>query len=110
MPESTVARIMEPGNLEESIRMSINRALEDAGSPEELGAVLVFNCVARHLVIDTDEAVDILRDQLGEDVPLFGFNCYGEFAPTPSGKLVQHNQTVVAYVIGKETVGRPGGA
>ncbi|WP_456434936.1 FIST C-terminal domain-containing protein [Methanopyrus sp.] len=55
--------------------------------------MFVFNCAARHLIVDTDDAVHLLRDLVGEDVTIFGFNCYGEYGLTPSGKLVHHNQT-----------------
>ncbi|WP_457619573.1 FIST signal transduction protein [Methanopyrus sp.] len=106
LPSGLAVRVMEPGDVEESFRRAAQRALEDAGSPEELGAVLVFNCMARHLIVDTDDAVDLLRDLVGEDVPIFGFNCFGEYGLTPSGKFVQHNQTVVTYVLGCEVVGR----
>jgi hypothetical protein len=106
LPSGLAVRVMEPGDVEESFRKAVQRALEDAGSPEDLGAVLVFNCMARHLIVDTDDAVDLLRDLIGEEVPIFGFNCYGEYGLTPSGKFVQHNQTVVTYVLGCEVVGR----
>ncbi|WP_456477523.1 FIST signal transduction protein [Methanopyrus sp.] len=107
LPNGVAARIMEPGDVEGSFKMAVQRALEDAGSPKELGVVFVFNCAARHLIVDTDDAVRLLRDLIGEDVTIFGFNCFGEYGMTPSGKLVQHNQTVATYVLGSEIVSRP---
>jgi len=105
LPDGTPVQIMAPDNLEASIRNAAELAIKNAGEPRELALVTVFNCAARHLVVDTDEALDILRDLIGEDVPVFGFNCYGEYGLTPSGKFIQHNQTVAVHVIGNEVVG-----
>ena len=106
LPDGTPVQIMAPDNLEESIHNAAELAIKNAGEPRELALVTVFNCAARHLVVDTDEALDILRDLIGEDVPVFGFNCYGEYGLTPSGKFIQHNQTVAVHVIGNEVAGR----
>ncbi len=101
--KSGFAHLMTRGDVRRSFARAVADALKGAGGDASL--VLLFNCAARHLVVDSDEAVDIVSDVVGEDVPVFGFNCYGEFGPTPSGSLMHHNQTVTVYVVGGGVMG-----
>jgi len=101
--KSNFAHLMTRGDVRGSFERSVRAALESAGG--EASLVFLFNCAARHLVVDSDEAIDIVTDVVGEDTPVFGFNCYGEFGPTPSGSIMHHNQTVTVYVVGRGVMG-----
>ena len=39
--------------LEEKFRETLNKAIIDAGNPKEIGAVVVFNCILKHLANET---------------------------------------------------------
>ncbi len=106
IPEGVTLEIMEPGDLEASFREAAKSAIQAAGNPEEIAGMIVFNCVARHEIVSTDRAVKLLRSEIGEDVPIIGFNCYGEIGNTESGALAHLNQTVSLFVIGNELLGR----
>ncbi|GEM_PF-849782 len=106
IPEGITLEVMQPGDLEGSFRDAARSALKAAGDPDDIAAVIVFNCVARHQIVDTDTAVELLRREIGEDVPIIGFNCYGEIGNTESGTVAHLNQTVSIFVIGDELIGR----
>ena len=106
IPEGVTLEVMEPGDLEASFREAAKSAIRAAGNPDEIAGVIVFNCVARHEIVSTDKAVKLLRRELGDDVPIIGFNCYGEIGSTSSGALAHLNQTVSVFVIGNELLGQ----
>ena len=66
-------------------------------------AALVFSCAARKLLLGTrtSEEVSIVREILGEDLPVCGFYGYGEIGPpTASTSAQYHNETFVCLLIG----------
>lgn len=85
-------------------RASADAAAEAYGAdvPE---AALVFSCSGRHNLLGTRVASEtgVLRDRVGDGVPVIGFYAYGEFcslpdAPTPRA----HNCTFVTVLIGED--------
>lgn len=90
----------------ESFREVLRNALRDAGSPKKIGAVVVFNCILRHLLkcrLDIDD-LEVYREILGDDVPVIGFNTFGEQGTTLGGSLGHYNQTATVLVIADETI------
>ena len=72
-------------------------------------AIIMFSCVGRKLVLGrrTQEEIDVVRNCLGNDVPVIGFYTYGEIGPIDKTKkelssVKFHNETVVLWVLGKE--------
>lgn len=72
-------------------------------------AILMFSCVGRKLVLGrrVQEEVAVVREVLGEDVPIIGFYTYGEIGPIDKTReelaLTKfHNETVVLWVLGSE--------
>ncbi len=66
-------------------------------------AALIFSCAARKLLLGTrtSEEVSIVREVLGEDLPVCGFYGYGEIGPpTASTSAQYHNETFVCLLIG----------
>ncbi len=66
-------------------------------------AALIFSCAARKLLLGTrtSEEVSIVREILGEDLPICGFYGYGEIGPPTATTSAQyHNETFVCLLIG----------
>lgn len=64
-------------------------------------AVIVFDCIARKICLKDDFAreVEVIRKAAGADVPVIGFNTYGEIARVPGQLSAFHNTTDVVFVI-----------
>ncbi|HEY7282756.1 MAG TPA: FIST N-terminal domain-containing protein [Actinomycetota bacterium] len=84
-------------------KSAIDKARAGFPGPAGPAAALVFSCAIRKLVLGTrtGREVDIARTELGEDVPISGFYCFGEIAPIAPGATRFHNETVVAVLIGE---------
>ncbi len=89
-----------------SFKKTLQRAITDAGSPKKIGAVVIFNCILRHLLKCSMEVDDlaIIREVLAEDVPVIGFNAFGEQGMTLGGAIGHYNQTATVLVIGNELI------
>jgi hypothetical protein len=89
-----------------SFRATLEQAVSDAGHPKRVGAVIVFNCILRHLLKTRMDICDtsIVRETLGADVPLIGFNTFGEQGTTLGGAVGHYNQTATLLVIGDELI------
>ncbi len=90
----------------ESFKKAIKNALQSAGNPKKVGAVIVFNCILRHLLKDRlgINDLNIIKEVVGEDVPVIGFNTYGEQGATTGGSIGHYNQTATILIIGNETI------
>lgn len=90
----------------ESFKETLRNAIKDAGSPKKIGAVIIFNCILRHMLkcrLEVDDQ-DIVREVVGEEVPMIGFNTFGEQGTTLGGSLGHYNQTATVLVIADETI------
>ena len=92
--------------LENIFKDTLNKAISDAGNPKEIGAIVVFNCIYKHIANMRCCCNDfkVINDLLGKDVPVIGFNTYGEQGSTSGGSIGHHNQTSSILVIGNELV------
>jgi hypothetical protein len=67
-------------------------------------AALIFSCAARKLLLGTRtaEEVGIVREILGDKLPVCGFYGYGEIGPLPgsSDAASYHNETFVCLLVG----------
>ena len=97
IPEGTQLRITEsePQRQIESARIAARRALDQTNGLPVAGA-LVFDCICRNLILtDTfKHAVRAISHELG-DVPLAGFETYGEIALDAGDLSGFHNTTTV---------------
>ena len=89
----------------ESFKNALNSAIINAGSPKKIGAIIVFNCILRHLLKErlNINDMDIIREVVG-DVPVIGFNTYGEQGATLGGSIGHYNQTSTILIIGNEAI------
>lgn len=108
VPKGVYFNLMETNKeiLKEKFQETLNKAITDAGSPKEIGAVVVFNCIYKHLANQrcSFNDFDVIWEKLGKDVPVIGFNTYGEQGSTSGGSIGHHNQTSSILVIGNELV------
>jgi methyl-accepting chemotaxis protein len=100
IPENTTIRITESvaERQIESARKAAKRARLQLGSAYPAGA-LVFDCICRKLILNDDfqKAIKAISDELGE-VPLAGFETYGEIALDAADLSGFHNTTTVVLV------------
>lgn len=88
-----------------SFKKTLERAIADAGNPRKIGAIVIFNCILRHLLkcsMGVDDLA-IIHEVVG-DVPVIGFNAFGEQGMTLGGALGHYNQTATILVIGNELI------
>lgn len=85
---------------------TLEKAIIDAGSPKKIAAVIVFNCILRHQLkcrLQVDD-LSLLKEVCGDDVPLIGFNTFGEQGATQGGSIGHYNQTATVMVIAEEVI------
>jgi methyl-accepting chemotaxis protein len=97
IPQGAEIRITEsePDRQIDSARMAAERARESLGGGKVAGA-LVFDCICRNLILGErfQDAVNEVSKALG-DVPLAGFETYGEIALSAGDMSGFHNTTTV---------------
>jgi hypothetical protein len=85
---------------EEAIRKAL-RGFPDMKKPE---AAVIVSCSARKNLLGTktSEEFRILRENVGQDLPLCGFYSYGEIGPqkTDSTKPIMHHETFTMLLLG----------
>jgi hypothetical protein len=91
----------------ESFKQTLKNAIDDAGNPEKIGAIVVFKCILRQLLNEKFgiNTLDIIKEVVG-DVPVIGFNTYGEQGATLGGAIGHYNQTSGILVIGNEPISK----
>ncbi len=109
VPENITLTIMEsnPEYAIESFKKTLETAIRDAGNPKRIGAIVIFNCVLRYLLklrFNNIDDTEIAKELLGEDVPIIGFNTYGEQGKSLGGGIGNYNQTATVLVIGDEAL------
>lgn len=88
----------------EGARESIRKAFAEYPHGKTPGAVLIFSCAARKLLLGTHtgEEIGIVQSVIGPQVPVCGFYGYGEIGPLgmkdPTSKF--HNETFVSLILG----------
>jgi hypothetical protein len=91
----------------ESFKQTLKNAIDDAGNPKKIGAIIIFKCILRHLLNEKFgiNTLDIIKEVVG-DVPVIGFNTYGEQGATLGGAIGHYNQTSGILVIGNEPISK----
>ncbi len=102
MLEGSVIRIMESPNKAcqiDSARDAAKAAFAAARGTKLAGAV-IFDCVCRNLILDSDFAkgVDEIKNVIG-NIPVIGFATYGEIAMEMGQLSGFHNTTTVVVLI-----------
>jgi hypothetical protein len=65
------------------------------------GAVIAFDCICRRIFLGEKyrRQVDAFRGVIGENIPLIGWETYGEIALTPGQQSGWHNSTSVLAIL-----------
>ncbi len=114
VPAGTEVRILDPSKdaVLDGTKAAIDTALTNAGDPDDIAAVLVFNCNCRWYFLSDSESrnreTEIIKDAVGDDVPIAGLYSYGEIGG-PGVQNGARNQHIVALVISNEPVPTNGG-
>jgi hypothetical protein len=63
--------------------------------------VIVFDCICRRIFLDQSyvNQVEAFRAVIGKDIPIVGWETYGEIAMTPSQQTGWHNSTTVLAIL-----------
>lgn len=101
IPESAVIRICRGAkeNQVDSARQAAENALAAAGNAKLAGAI-VFDCCCRAIILGDEfyRGRDAIKDVLG-DIPLIGYETYGEIAMESGQMSGFHNTTTVLLLI-----------
>ncbi len=105
VPEGATVQITTAGTEEifDGTRASVADALSRYPAGKTPDAALIFSCATRRFLLGTraGREVELVRDALGEAVPIAGFYCLGEIAPASSVDRTQfHNATLVSVLLG----------
>jgi hypothetical protein len=88
---------------EDATRMALDNLTQDVSTilPK---VVFIYSCMARKIVLGsrTNEEIDKIRNSVGENIPIIGFYCYGEYAPIGrTGVSSFYNETITLTIIGE---------
>ncbi len=85
---------------------AVEMALEDAGDPDDVEAVLVHNCACRWYFLNQSDSLEdeleIVQEKVGEDVPVVGWYTYGEIAYPGSLAGIRHQNMVLQVITSEE--------
>jgi len=84
-------------------RSSIEHALAAYPEGRRPDGALLYSCATRRLLLGTraDREIALIRDALGPSIPVAGFYCQGEIAPSTSVDAMRfHNATMVSVLLG----------
>ena len=104
IPEASYARLMKT-NIDRLLESTQKRVAElKSQHLKNHGLCLVVSCVGRRLALDhiSDEEIELIASELGNDFQLSGFYSYGEFASHNSLSCQLHNQTSTITLITEE--------
>jgi len=99
--EGTKFRIMKTSNADQiaSAEQAAKMARMQLGA-NAVGGALVFECAVRYMLLGKDfpQGVESIKKVLGENVPLMGFESYGEFCRRSGEISGLHNATTVVML------------
>ncbi|HEV8323464.1 MAG TPA: FIST N-terminal domain-containing protein [Myxococcota bacterium] len=102
VPTGAAVSIMEgtKGGLVAAAELAARSAMANLGGARPAG-VLVFDCICRRIFLGDEykRQVEAFRGVVGQDVPIVGWETYGEIAMTPSQQTGWHNSTTVLAIL-----------
>jgi len=105
VPEGATVQLTVAGTdqIFEGAKASIADALARFPVGARLDSALLLSCATRKFLLGTraGREIELAREVLGDGVPIEGFYCMGEIAPTGSADLTRfHNATMVSVLLG----------
>lgn len=102
IPQGAVIRIMESPKQAQiaSAKKAAQLAVSSSRGAKIAGAI-VFDCVCRALILGDEfpNAIEIIKETIGKDIPLVGFETYGEIAMELGQLSGFHNTTTSVLLI-----------
>lgn len=107
VPQASQIRLMI--GTKESCLAATEQALEEVKNEflgKKINFVLVFNSISRYILLgrQANRELEIIRESLGQEIPIIGIYTYGELAPLRAinyqGVTRFHNQTITILGIG----------
>jgi hypothetical protein len=105
VPEGATVQLTVAGadQIFEGARASIADALAAFPGGGRPDAALLFSCATRKFLLGTraGREIELVREVLGDTMPIGGFYCMGEIAPMATADLTRfHNATMVSVLLG----------
>ena len=105
VPEGSVVQIAMASTDEilQGTEASVVDALAGFPESQQPEGALISACAVRNFLLGsrTSSELEIIKSELGNDVPIAGFYAYGEIAPLEfEGSARFHNETCVTVLIG----------
>ncbi|MGQ9619270.1 MAG: FIST signal transduction protein [Candidatus Aminicenantia bacterium] len=104
IPENSIVRIMQAGkdDLLKATREAVNQAISMIEG-KGIRACFIFDCISRPMLLEdrVGEEIKIVKEILGEGVPIAGFYTYGEIGrcSVAGGRPFFHTMTFVISVL-----------
>ncbi|WP_423792608.1 FIST signal transduction protein [Methanocaldococcus indicus] len=110
VPENIYLNLMTTNKkiAEERFKKALENTISSVCKKEDVACIIVFNCILRYLLnkeLGIDD-IKLIREVVGDDVPVIGFNTYGEQGATRGGSLGHYNQTATILVISKNPLSK----
>ncbi len=104
IPEGAMVRLTcgDTNSILDATSQAVRLALADLGNKTP-AMVFFYSCMARKIVLGrrTREEVELIRQEVGSQIPILGFYTYGEYCRVRSGgPSYLHNETATVSVIG----------
>ena len=104
IPEGTMVRLTcgDHHSILEAIKKAIRQAKFDLTEAQPALA-FCFSCMARKIILGRHikDEVQIIKEELGPEVPIIGFYSYGEYSPIKRGApSLLHNETASISILG----------
>jgi len=101
VPSKSIIRIMQakPEDLLTAAKKAATEIIQILGKKPAFA--LVFNCISRALLLNekAPDEIAIIREILGEDVPIAGFLTFGEIAGGMKASPALHNKAIVIWAV-----------
>jgi hypothetical protein len=105
IPEGSMVRLTcgDHASILEGARSAARCALGELEDQAKPAMVFIYSCMARKIVLGrrTKEEIDLIRREVGEELPILGFYTYGEYCRVAcGGPNLLHNETATVSIIG----------
>lgn len=106
VPENSLVGISQLSTQEKTLEAAKEcaRKAVETFSGEKIEAALIFSCALRKEILGTQtyKELEVIKNELPKDVPIFGYYTFGEVGPySPGDPINYYNETIVIALIGQ---------
>ena len=102
VPEGSVLKIMEsPKDAQINSAKEAAQNAVDSLRGHKIAGVIIFDCVCRALILEDkfSQAIESIMEVIGKDIPIIGFETYGEIGMEAGQLSGFHNTTTSILLI-----------